>query len=255
MFHLETEAEATFEQGITAEGEQINDATRCDASSGLALGAWTHQMEKCPQHQPRRHPLRPAVPFISPRLRERSRRTVAERHGGHLRSVERRPLHRMHRACKISCIALGILTTACASTAGNATSRPALIQSHGAKATATAGNATVDEYNSAEVVILALDAVGAGISVLAPAGHTGTSVGIIPLPSGWQLATKLVPAEGCNLSPTHIYNDGEGGYTLSLISASTTGPCPWSAGEYHYLLRINANGYQGGTIGKIVIEY
>jgi hypothetical protein len=131
----------------------------------------------------------------------------------------------------------------------------ASMQSGGAKATATAGNAAISNYNRADIVILALDgATGAGVSSLAPASHTGDANSVISLPKGWALDTKLVPPGGCVLQPTHIYNDGQGGYTLSVMTVAKGGACPWRRGEYHYLLRVNTQGYQGGTIGRIVID-
>jgi hypothetical protein len=140
-------------------------------------------------------------------------------------------------------------------TASSALGGVASMQSQGAQATATAGNAAISNYNRADIVILALDgATGAGASSLAPAGHTGDANSQIPLPNGWTLVTKLVPAGGCVLQPTHIYNDGQGGYTLSVMTVAKGGACPWKKGEYHYLLRVSAQGYQGGTIGKIVID-
>ncbi len=38
------------------------------------------------------------------------------------------------------------------------------------------------------------------------------------------------------------------------MTAAKSGACPWKRGEYHYFLKVNANGWQGGSIGKIVID-
>ncbi len=131
----------------------------------------------------------------------------------------------------------------------------ASMQSQGAKATATIGNAAISNYNRADIVILALDsATGVGVSSLAPGGHTGNSNSKISLPAGWNLETPEVPPGGCGLQPTHIYNDGRGGYSLSVMTMSTSGGCAWKKGEYHYLWRVNLPGYKGGTLGKIVME-
>ena len=77
---------------------------------------------------------------------------------------------------------------------------------------------------------------------------------VIPFPVGWSLRTKLVPAGGYTLQPTHVYNDGKGSYTLSVMTVAKKGACPWKKGEYHYLLEINLNQYKGRSIGQIVIK-
>jgi hypothetical protein len=130
-----------------------------------------------------------------------------------------------------------------------------LIQSDGSKGTAKEGDARIDNYNRADILILARESEsGAGIGSLTSRGHTGDANSVIPLPPGWTLDTKLVPRGGCTLQPTHIYNDGTGGYTLSVMTVAQKGPCPWLKGEYQFQLLINVGQYRGGSIGKIVIE-
>ncbi|MGK7896562.1 MAG: hypothetical protein AB4372_23815 [Xenococcus sp. (in: cyanobacteria)] len=129
------------------------------------------------------------------------------------------------------------------------------ISSDGAQATATVGDSRISNYNRADIIISALQvSTGEGIDSLAPKGHTGDSNSVIPFPAGWSLDTKLVPPGGCVLQPTHIYNDGAGGYTLSVMTVARSGSCPWLQGEYRYQIRISVAEYQGSSIGKIVIE-
>ena len=135
------------------------------------------------------------------------------------------------------------------------TSIPITLESHGAKATATVGESRISEYNRADILISAHDnKTGEGIASLAQRGHSGDGRSVIPLPTGWSLRTKLVPAGGCTLKPTNIYNDGKGSYTLSVMTIAKKGACPWKKGEYHYLLEINVNRYKGSSIGQIVIK-
>lgn len=130
-----------------------------------------------------------------------------------------------------------------------------LIESDGAKATAKAGDARISNYNRADILILARESEsGAGIGSLTPRGDTGDANSVIPLPPGWRLDTTLVPPGGCTLQPTHIYNDGSGGYTLSVMTVARNGPCPWLKGEYRFQLLINVGQYRGGSMGKILIE-
>lgn len=135
------------------------------------------------------------------------------------------------------------------------TSIPITLDSHGAQATARVGESQISEYNRADILISVYDnKTGTSISSLAQKGHLGNGRSVIPLPTGWNLHTKLVPAGGCTLQPTHIYNDGKGSYTLSVMTVATKGACPWKKGEYHYLLEINLNQYKGRSIGQIIIK-
>ena len=132
---------------------------------------------------------------------------------------------------------------------------PITLDSHGAQATASVGESRTSEYNRADILISAYDnKTGAGISSLAQKGHLGNGRSVITLPTGWSLRTKLVPAGGCTLKPTHIYNDGEGSYTLSVMTVAKQGACPWKKGKYHYVLEINLNQYKGRSTGQIIIK-
>ncbi len=134
-------------------------------------------------------------------------------------------------------------------------SAPGAMVSVGSQANAEVGDATIDDYNDAAIHFIALDGDGAGITTLAPAGHTGDGMSIIPLPPGWTLETSQVGMGGCGLAATHFYSAENGRYRISVVSGSEThGACPWRADDYVYHLAINAGGFQGATIGKITIK-
>jgi hypothetical protein len=138
---------------------------------------------------------------------------------------------------------------------GTPKSSSMLIESDGAKATAKEGDARISNDNRADILIFARESeTGAGIGSLTSRGHTGDANSVIPLPPGWGLATKLVPPGGCTLQPTHVYNDGTGGYSLSVMTVARKGPCPWLKGEYRFQLQIHVGQYRGASMGKIVID-
>ena len=129
------------------------------------------------------------------------------------------------------------------------------ITSEGIAGSAQENNKELSEYNDASILLFAQNSrTGHGVSTLAPPGHTGNSRSEIRLPEGWRLTTAVVPGGGCTLKPTHLYNEGSGAYTLSVMTISAYGPCPWLRGEYAYRLTIVGGGFAGGTVGKIVIE-
>ncbi len=134
------------------------------------------------------------------------------------------------------------------------TPKVVVLQSLGSQATAKVGDAFVSSHNTAAIHVLALDEMGEGIYSLASAGHTGDGSGIIAMPAGWTLETPQVALGGCVMKPTNIYNMGNGYYRVSVMSSSSSGPCEWRKGEYVYTLQIDTQGYEGGTIGKIVVK-
>ena len=140
------------------------------------------------------------------------------------------------------------------STSGNA-NVGMMLEVSGSRGTARVGDASVSEYNRASILVVAQNRqTGAPIVTLAPQEHTGTEKSIMPLPTGWNLDVKMVPPGGCSLEPTHVYNDGSGGYTLSIMTFARDGPCPWLKGEYQFMLSINVNGLQGQALGRLVID-
>lgn len=130
-----------------------------------------------------------------------------------------------------------------------------LISSQGIAGSAVQGNRELSEYNDAHIVLFihGLDSKEPATE-LAPPMHTGTSRSKIALPEGWELSTPVVPGGGCLLQPVHLYNPGTGRYTLSVMTMSVYGPCPWLKGEYAYSLAIETDNYSGGTVGRIVIR-
>jgi pimeloyl-ACP methyl ester carboxylesterase len=125
----------------------------------------------------------------------------------------------------------------------------------GAKATAKIGDSRIDNYNRADILIIAQDMVtGAGVPSLAPPSTIGNRNSVITLPSGWQLDTILVPPGGCSLWATGLENDGKGGYRLSVMTRGTKESCEWLRGDYHFRLKINVNKFRGSSIGKITVD-
>ncbi len=128
------------------------------------------------------------------------------------------------------------------------------IESLGSQSTAEIGDDTISSYNNAAIHFIVAGDDGAGITTLAPAGHTGDQNSIIALPAGWTLATPQVSSGGCTLKPTNIFNAGNGRYKIAVVTSAVAGVCPWGSGDYVYHLMIDAGGFQGATIGKIVIQ-
>ena len=128
------------------------------------------------------------------------------------------------------------------------------ISSQGVIDSATAGNKELSEYNDAAIV-MSIQVLHSGKAALniAPLGHSGNSQSKIDLPPGWYLNTPVVPGGGCLLQPTHLYNDGKGGYTLHVMTMSIYGACPWLKREYAYRIAIDTGQYSGGTVGKIIV--
>ena len=129
------------------------------------------------------------------------------------------------------------------------------IASVGVIDSATAGSKELSEYNDAAIVMFIQDFhSGKPALSIAPLGHSGNSRNKIELPTGWDLGTPVVPGGGCLLQPTHLYNDGKGGYTLHVMTMSIYGACPWLKGEYAYRIAIDTGQSSGGTVGKIVVR-
>jgi len=128
------------------------------------------------------------------------------------------------------------------------------IESRGAQLTARVGVAQLDEYNNAEIVFVVRDPDGEPILDLMDIGHTGSARQLMKLPQSVKLNGGSVPAGGCALSPTTIYNDGRGVYSLRVLTANVYGPCPWLAGEYGYSLEVATNNRNGIGIGTISIR-
>lgn len=130
-----------------------------------------------------------------------------------------------------------------------------LISSQGVIDSATAGNSELSEYNDAKIILFVQNLhSGKPVLSIAPAGHTGNSRSMIELPDGWELSTPVVPGGGCVLRPVHLYNDGKGGFSLSVMTMSVYGACSWLKGEYAYRLAIETDQYSGGTVGKIQVR-
>ncbi|MBU0968665.1 MAG: hypothetical protein KKA54_20070, partial [Proteobacteria bacterium] len=131
-----------------------------------------------------------------------------------------------------------------------------VIEVDGSMSTAKFGDDRVDNYNRASIFVYAKESeTGSGISTLAPKGHIGHANSVISFPPGWQLYIKQTPGGGCGLlKPTHMYNDGRGGYTIDVMTFAKKGPCRWLKGEYRFQLLINVSEYHGGAMGKIIIE-
>ena len=130
-----------------------------------------------------------------------------------------------------------------------------LITSQGVIDSATAHNNELSEYNDATIILFIQNLhSGKPVVAIAPNGHTGNYRSKIELPDGWELNTPVVPGGGCKLQPVHLYNDGKGGYSLSVMTMSIYGACPWLIGEYAYRLAIETDRYSGGTVGKILVR-
>lgn len=148
------------------------------------------------------------------------------------------------------------ITTHDQASADSLSDRVALwISSTGVASSAQKGSKDLSEYNDAQIVLFVQNSkTGRGETSLASPGHTGNSRSEIVLPDGWNLSTATVPGGGCVLKPIHLYNDGLGFYTLSVMTISVYGACPWLQGDYVYRLIIDNGHLMGGTVGKIAIE-
>lgn len=98
-----------------------------------------------------------------------------------------------------------------------------------------------------------------------PATNFGSDVGdgggAITLPTGWSFTSDFnLPPGACAMIPTQFDNVGGGIYTIR-VAADAVAPCPWVAGEYHYVVRLNKDvkiggdkiNFRGSTLGSLVI--
>lgn len=113
----------------------------------------------------------------------------------------------------------------------------------------TEGNATGVAPGSITVVVTQ------GLSG-APVSNLGSSIGDgtspIALPAAWTLDLGLNQPAGCEFVPTQFTNWGKGVYTIRVSPESSGGStCKIFAGDYHYVVRINApfHNLKGSALG------
>jgi len=102
----------------------------------------------------------------------------------------------------------------------------------------------------ADISVVVTTRGGEPVSDLGPP-FIGNGSSVISLPPEWAFQGNFTRPNGaCSLSPTQFFNIANGRYIIRVISD----PCPWVAGDYHYVVQINRSQVQGSALGVLPIR-
>jgi len=136
------------------------------------------------------------------------------------------------------------------STASDGSSELLIVHTAGNQEFANPG--TSGFSSSADLSVVITTQHGRPVSDLGPS-VIGDGSFVITLPPEWNFVGNFTrPNEACALLPNQFFNVGSGIYIIRVVSHPP--PCPWVAGDYHYVVQITRGRLQGSGLGVLPIR-